>query len=399
MNARESQLGVLEKVKESTRPMVGTRLAYVDAIRTVLIILVIMVHAAVTYGSLGDWTYEDPRQDELSAVLLSFFVIACQAFFMGLYFFLSGIFTPQSYERKGVGAFWKDRLLRLGIPMVVYTWGLAKLPNYINDIANEGLQMSFGRYFVARFWAEADEGPTWFIFALLVFTLGYTLWRLVTHRAQSSWVHHVPAPSMPILLMVGFVMALLTFSVAQVLPIGQMYDVFGIFSLQLQFFPTYIILFIAGVLAYRNDWLTQLPQKQLRFWAWFSAGLLVTLPAMLLLGGAAEDHLDEFMTGLNPRCVAMSLWLGFACIAFSMTVTLWMRSIVRPGNPFARFCAPNNYAVYLIHPLVLVPITLGLSSLSWIGLGKFALASVFTVMICYAFANLLRKVPGMKQVL
>ena len=40
-----------------------TRLAYIDTIRMIMTILVIMVHAAVTYGAFGDWTYhgQHPR--------------------------------------------------------------------------------------------------------------------------------------------------------------------------------------------------------------------------------------------------------------------------------------------------------------------------------------------------
>ena len=57
------------------RAAVG-RLAYVDAVRVVLTVLVIMVHAAITYGSEGDWTYEDPAPAaEITAILLTVFVV------------------------------------------------------------------------------------------------------------------------------------------------------------------------------------------------------------------------------------------------------------------------------------------------------------------------------------
>jgi len=73
---RERALKVAEQARAVALPQAkaGSRLAYIDTLRMVLIILVIMVHAAVTYGSLGDWTYEDPSTDETSAIILSFFV-------------------------------------------------------------------------------------------------------------------------------------------------------------------------------------------------------------------------------------------------------------------------------------------------------------------------------------
>ena len=67
------------------------------------------------YGAEGDWTFEDPFQSEVSGIVLTFVTTTVQAFSLGLYFFISGYFTPRSYDRKGAGQFWKDRLLRLAL--------------------------------------------------------------------------------------------------------------------------------------------------------------------------------------------------------------------------------------------------------------------------------------------
>ncbi|PKO16580.1 MAG: hypothetical protein CVU39_07095 [Chloroflexi bacterium HGW-Chloroflexi-10] len=396
------QVRAVEQVKPAAaiQAMVGTRLAYIDILRTILIILVILVHAAVTYGAIGSWTYEDPVQDEIAAISLSFFVIACQSFFMGLYFFFAGFFTPGAYDRKGLGRFWKERLLRLGIPMVLYTWFLSKIPNYLDAVANQGMTLSFGQFFVRTFWSDADEGPTWFLFALLIFSAGYTLWRLATRNAGlKQRLSKVPVPSTRVLLLASLLMAILTFAVSQVWPLGKMTDIFEIFSLQLQFFPTYIILFTAGAVAYRSNWLANLPDKSLRFWTWCSAVLLITLPTLFFLGGATDGYLDAFMGGLNWRCVSFSLWLGLACIAFSMTLTLWVRKRVGSNSRLAAFTGPNNFAVYLIHPLILVPITISLSYLAIPSLAKFGLASVPSVILCFSIAEVLRRIPGVKEIL
>lgn len=408
--AQTSDVQVL--TKQAVKPVVlpraktASRLAYIDILKMVLIILVIMVHAAVTYGSLGSWVYEDPVQDEASSILLSIFVIICQSFFMGLFFFFAGYFTPGSYDRKGMWVFWKDRLLRFGIPIVAYTWFLSKIPNYIDETANHALHMPFGQYFITYFWDVQDEGPTWFLLALLIFSAGYTLWRLASRKfAKSSWLERLPAPNIRALLGFAVLVGALSFAVSQEYPIAMPYDLFGIFSLLLSFFPSYILLFIAGILVYRSgssgagDWLARIPGKTLRFWGWFSAALAISLPVFLVLGGAPDGHLPQFMTGLNWRCITFNLWLGLACISFSLTLTLWLRDRVKPQNRLAALVGPNTFGVYLIHPLVLVPITLGLSTLAIPTLVKFGLASLFTVVICYLLADGLRRLPGAKAIL
>ncbi|MCP4260915.1 MAG: acyltransferase family protein [Planctomycetes bacterium] len=92
------------------------RLYFIDNLRILLITLVIMVHLSVTYGGEGSWYYKEGRADEISTIVLTVHNAVTQAFFMGFLFMISGYFTPGSYDRKGPRRFFKDRLLRLGIP-------------------------------------------------------------------------------------------------------------------------------------------------------------------------------------------------------------------------------------------------------------------------------------------
>src|SRR5271157_4133423 len=97
----------------------SSRLFFVDHLRAFLIILVIMHHLAITYGASGSFYYHDTT-NTLTALLLTILVTIDQAFFMGLFFLISAYFTPGAYDRKGTGPFLRDRLLRLGIPLLIY---------------------------------------------------------------------------------------------------------------------------------------------------------------------------------------------------------------------------------------------------------------------------------------
>ncbi len=72
-NSIEVQAGnkMQSLTRETTRVNALSRLTYIDMIRFVLMMLVIMVHAAVTYGAEGDWTYRDlGANDMLTQVLI-----------------------------------------------------------------------------------------------------------------------------------------------------------------------------------------------------------------------------------------------------------------------------------------------------------------------------------------
>jgi len=141
----------------------------VDALRAAVTLLVLFHHTAITYGAVGGWYYKEvaPSQS-ISSLLLSVFCAANQAWFMGLFFLLAGYYTPPACTRRGVAAFAKERLIRLGIPLAVYSLVLSPITVALAQTSN-------GLPFVGVFkyvWSHGrfEPGPLWFVQALLIFT-------------------------------------------------------------------------------------------------------------------------------------------------------------------------------------------------------------------------------------
>lgn len=103
-----------------------SRTAYTDNLRIYLTLLVIFHHAAIAYGGAGDWGVKDRVTDEVSPLLLSLFNGVNQAYFMATFFLLAGYFTPAAFARKGAKQFLSDRLIRLGVPLLLsnFSWQL-----------------------------------------------------------------------------------------------------------------------------------------------------------------------------------------------------------------------------------------------------------------------------------
>ena len=132
----ERAMGVPQGTAQAVaRPAVAAakaRLLYIDNMRVGLITLVIVGHMAITYGApVGDWYYRE--QGEVStvfAVLVMLLLGIGASFLLGLFYMISGYFTPGPYERKGPGPFLTDRLKRLGIPLVFYAVVINPLVTY-----------------------------------------------------------------------------------------------------------------------------------------------------------------------------------------------------------------------------------------------------------------------------
>lgn len=393
------QSNVTSQARPAAAVKAGTRLAYLDSLRAILIILVIALHTAITYGAIGDWTFEDPFQTEVSGIVLTFVTSTVQAFSLGLYFFISGYFTPRSYDRKGVAQFWKDRLLRLGIPLLVYTFALSRIPTYFGQVGRNEISMSFWDYARRTFLTGADGGPTWFIFALLLFLLGYTLWRLATRAVEMKWIQQLKVPGKKQILGFGLVVAALMFVIGLGFKVGDTVEVFGIFNLMVIFFAQYILFFIAGILAYRNDWLARFDGKDLRFWRWMTLGLFLMMPVLFVAGGATDGGVDVFIGGPYWQAAAFMLWIGLFSVSISMTLILWLRDRRKPPSRVMAFAGPNSYAVYLLHPLIQVPLTVAVAAVAAPPLLKYVIVLPVVVVLCFLAAEALRRIPGVKAIL
>jgi peptidoglycan/LPS O-acetylase OafA/YrhL len=98
-----------------------SRNAGIDALRASLTLLVLFHHSAVTYGAMGSWFYQEIEPSHApSSLILTLFVAYNQAFFMGLFFLIAGSLTPSAIARHGATEYLRERLIRLGAPLLVF---------------------------------------------------------------------------------------------------------------------------------------------------------------------------------------------------------------------------------------------------------------------------------------
>jgi surface polysaccharide O-acyltransferase-like enzyme len=90
---------------------------------------------------------------------------------------------------------------------------------------------------------------------------------------------------------------------------------------------------------------------------------------------------------------------AFIATGLSVGLLVLFREYVAKPSRLVLQLAPNAYGVYIIHPLVLVPLQFALLALVAPPLLKFALASAIGVCISFALAGLLRRLPGARAVL
>ena len=397
-----TQTASLERTKAQSmaaeaRASVGSRLLFVDNIRVFLTILVILHHLMIIYAGTGNWPYMEGRQDVVVDGLGGWFCATNQAYFMGLFLLISAYFVPGSYDRKGAGRFLKDRLIRLGIPLALYSWVINPLFWYA--FSSQEIGMPFFRWFPAEYFRSGEligHGPLWFVEVLLILSLVYVVWRLVTRSRPSRPAVEARFPANGAIALFALLLGIAGFLVRVVFPIDGY--TFKPLNLQLAFFVQYIALFVVGLIAYRRNWLVGLPDKTGRLWLGIAALMILFWAPMMVLNGAINDD-NSFRGGANWQSLLYALWESFLCLSMCIGLIYAFRRYLNRRGKIAGFLVPNAYTAYIIHAPVITYLAFAMRDVMLYPLLKWALVALVAVPLCFGLSHLIRKLPYTDRVL
>ena len=376
--------------------------------------LVIAHHAGQTYGPTGGrW----PVFEVERAALLGPFFAVNAAFFMGLFFLISGYFLPASVERKGGAAFLRDRLVRFGLPLVLFAGALFGPVAYA-DYTAAGGALSYPAFFVRVFVGEGrvELGHLWFLAHLLVYGAVYVLWAALAGRrpGRPAGAPRGAAPGAPggwALLAFAAGLAGVTFAVRVAFPVDRWVNALGVVPLEPAHLPQYVALFVAGIVAARRGWAQRLRARTGLLWLGLGAGAAVARYAYPALRAAAGPPTLPALTpgGLNAGSVLWSSWEALICVGLCAgLVTLgrvWSATPRRAGtwggaaHRLLRLAAPAAFGAYLLHILPVVGLQSLLLGVALPPLAKFAAVTLVAVPVSFLLAAGLRRLPGARAVL
>jgi glucan biosynthesis protein C len=397
--ANVASLQAATKAPARAATAAASRLFFVDHWRVGLAILVVLHHVAMVYGASIPFYYmEPPLTDPLAYLALLVFALLNQAWFMGAFFLLAGYFVPRSYDRKGPGRFVVGKLVRLGIPIVLYYFviepisqtGFWLMPSALTGITNPLSWKAYPKLL--------GLGPVWFIAMLLVFCLGYVAWRLLAGKRAGASTDKTSTPGY---LGVGlFVLALagVSYLWRRVVPIGKSVGDFPTIA----YLPQYLSFFVVGIVASRRNWFRTMPGTMgvvggvaalvagVVLFPLAVSGRLFALDLTTINNAFGNGHGQSAVYALFDSIFSVGLCLGAIAV-----LRRWFNRESRLGGLLAR----QSYAVYLIHIPVVVYLGYALRGIALPNLLKFGLASLVIVPTCFVLAWIVRKIPLVSKVL
>lgn len=405
MGTADETAGVVRRSRRriSVTSWAGGRTRSLDNLKVILIGLIIAVHGVVGYVGYDQlWSYADVQEVTLHPVTegVLFVVIAPFALFMiALLFLVAGLLSRPSLDRKGPGRFAADRLLRLGVPFALFTFGAWPLLMYALYHPLGGAPGPYWTEFLDER-GRVDTGPLWFVGVLLIFSLGYAAlaafrrrWavpadadpgRLAQPRQSLSSVH---------LSALAAAVAAATFVVRVAFPLASE----DVTDLNVWEWPACIALFTLGVATSRRGWLTAVPhhlRTQCR---------LVTLcaaAAMALFG------LLALRLGFLGDVVGGWSWpaLLFSALESILTVfgSVWLLGAAHRHLdrelPLGPILARSSYAAFLVQGVVLIGLAVAMRPVPVIAEVKAIAVAVGGVTGSFALGWLLvSRVPGIAR--
>jgi len=416
-NDVELQAVQVVEVKKAPKP----RMIFLDHLKTMLTCVVVLHHIttgfAVKRGGFGInfLAYDKPvgpyglwgvhsllMQNSFVWGFAACFQSTNDMYFMALFFFISGLFTPSSFDRKGAFSFLQDKFKRLGVPVVAsYFVLMPLLDGFTTRVVFEGSW----NYPNEGKWIQG--GPAWFISWLLIFNILYAF--------NDGEALQMKAPSVGVLLTVGFAIGLWQ------LPRDVGTAAFMNVPFNFADLPLYVLSFYGGAIAKRNTWLEDLCERPP------SARWLVRIIAAMLL---VEQYLKELLMILVPSENSKEVidpregaTRGVKAIVYCFVLLeVFQLYMNRSLGRLAEWCSQAAYTVYIIHPWVVILVQLSWLSilraldvnvtvwspgeffiessryqaLTWLG---FVYTSVVTTVIIWPLSYGLSKLPGFNQVL
>jgi surface polysaccharide O-acyltransferase-like enzyme len=380
--------------------MSKNKIFYIDNLKVLMTILVILHHVFITYGAPGGWYYMQKTTQMAALIPMTMFVSTNQSFFMGFFFFLSALFTEPSYNKKGPARFLADRFKRFGLPLLFYSLVLSPVLIYLSENFGKDEHIPFFTY-MSGFHHWVDFGVLWFVAALLVFTLFYMLIRSVSKAKPTAPIASAKpsatAPSNRALLLFALALGLISFLVRLVFPVGWVLQPPGF---QLGHFTQYIALFGAGIFASRYNWLDGIQPRKGRPWA-IAAVLLVLVgfPGIYVIKQVTDCPVAWFSGGWHIQSLVYAFWEQLTGISIIIALLSWAKAKWNRQSSLLGRMSRAAFGAYIIHPFFVISFALLVRNWVIDPVGKLPVVAIASVVVAFSAAILMVRLPGVKKVI
>ena len=340
------------------------RLPHVDNLRAVMVAWIIGGHALLGYSAIGGWPYQEVQETTFhpkSELAMAVVVGPTALFVIGTFFFIAGPFAPAAIARKGPGRFASDRVIRLGVPFLLFVLLIWPLFMWFAYLA-AGYRVSFWWEFTHRT-PFLDSGPLWFAEILLYVSLAYAalVWAKDRARAEAppgqpdDDAHPTELGGRQLVTLVAMV-AVASFIVRLWFP-AQSKQVLDLHVWQ---WPQCVAMFGLGVAAARFGWARRVPEGLRRGCGVAVIATVLSLPVYASVVGISNLAADAapYQGGWHWEAMVLATVEAILVVAGSVWVLGLAQDRLQGVSRLWRVCARSSFAAFVLQAPVLLTLAI-----------------------------------------
>jgi len=197
---------------------------------------------------------------------------------------------------------------------------------------------------------------------------------------------------------VGFVaaLALITWIFRVAYPVDKWVPLLWVVPAEPAHLPQYVMLFAAGVAAYRGNWLRGTPTSV--GMTWLSVGIIASAGVYVAHPIGVWDKVMG-IGGLTLSSLVRSTWETTICVGLSVGLIVLFREVFHRSHWLLVAMAAASFAAYILHLAIVIAAQATIEGLALPAIIKFALVAVSATILAFGLAHLSSNAPGLRTVL
>jgi fucose 4-O-acetylase-like acetyltransferase len=319
----------------------GKRINWMDNLRTIIILLVVLYHVGGVYEAAGLWGWFWIVDDPATITWVGILGIVFDIFMIPTLFFISGYLTPASLKNRTGWEFLTGKFKRLMIPWVIAVFTLIPLYKVIFLYSRNLPQEHWSTYF--HITNPNSQNWLWFLPALFVFNMLYLLLSKANLRIPNISLKGAVLGT----LLIGFVYS---FSIGGILGFRS-WTLTPLIDFENERLLVYFMAFLLGSLCFRQNAFAEKPRSKTLYtvvnsitWIPITVHILARLYPIFYPEGFSITPLYRIIWWL-------SFDLSLLCLLYVM-IESFRRYFDKTGRIWSGLNR-NSYGVYIIHVIVI----------------------------------------------
>ncbi len=362
-------------------PTKGNRIHWMDNLRTIIILLVVLYHVGGVYEAAGLWGWFWIVDDPATISWVGIVGIIFDIMVMPTIFFISGYLTPVSLKKTTGWGFLKGKLKRLMVPWLMAVLTLIPLYKVIFLYSRNLPQEHWSTYF--HITNPNSQNWLWFLPVLFLFNMLYLLFTKANIRIPNISLKGAVLG----IFVIGFVYS---FSIGGMLGFRS-WTLTPLIDFENERLLLYFMAFLLGSLCFRQTVFAEKPQSKTLYTvvnsvAWIPVTTHIfarLIPFFVPEGFLISPLVDRLIWWL-------SFYLSLLCLLYLMIETF--RRYLDKTNRIWSELNKNSYGVYIIHVIVIGVFGTLLLNLNLPALVKYPLLIVLTYGASNLVVSLYRRV-------